>query len=219
MNNPLNLTDPTGMKAGCPEGQKCETDNEGNEYYLNAAGAVVYTGAVATVVSVAAKEAVKEVIIEPSFWEMVWYKTKKGTSTVGRITGKGLLTVARGAGVVLTILTNPTSTGCGASPGMVSNGDGGCVYDPTKDITKKSDEIDDSANPNPDDNKPNTDATESPTLSKTQTERPDTGLTQYTDQEITDLSKDRTKTKAERQRFKKEDKIRGNRNKQKRENK
>lgn len=143
-------------------------------------------------------------MVKSSVGWLSWFGSKlwQGTKFTGRAVTTGV------TGVVGIILTNPTTMG--PPPRTDGCPEQGCAPEP---------DVDDSANPNPDDNKPNTDATKSPTLSKTQTERPDTGLAHYTDEEITDLSKDRTKTKAERQRFKKEDKIRGNRNKQKRENK
>jgi RHS repeat-associated protein len=123
VNNPLNLTDPTGMKAGCPEGQTCQYDNNGAEYYINGAGAVVYTGVIATVVSVSVKEVAKEVIIEPKWYEMFWYYTKKAVKT----TGKGVMTVGRLGGALLTILTNPTSVGCSGLY-EVADGNGGCTF-------------------------------------------------------------------------------------------
>jgi RHS repeat-associated protein len=147
MNNPLNLTDPTGMTAGCPEGQTCKTDDEGNEYYINAKGIVVYTGIVASVVTVAAKETLKEVIIEPKWWEMAWYYTKKGVAN----TGKGILTVGRIGGAALSIILNPSNTGCGAD-GRSMGSDGNCVGESIFDKTiSMSDEPEPSAD-NPTEN-------------------------------------------------------------------
>src|SRR5207237_7763735 len=51
-NNPVNLTDPTGLKANCPEGQKCQADEDGNEYYINGDGQRIYVATTAVVVTV-----------------------------------------------------------------------------------------------------------------------------------------------------------------------
>jgi RHS repeat-associated protein len=207
LNNPLNLTDPLGTKAGCPEGQKCQNDENGNEYYLDKDGKQVYTSTIAETVVVAATTAVAFVatqttkvaeapVVKSSVGWLSWFGSKVWQGT--KFTGRAVTTGA--TGVVGWILTNPTEMG--PPPRTDGCPELGCAPEP---------KVDDSANPNPDDNKPNTDATKSPTSSKTQTERPDSGLVGYTDEEVTEKSKDRSLPKAERQRFKKEDKIRGNR--------
>jgi RHS repeat-associated protein len=157
MNNPLNLTDPTGMIAGCPEGQTCQNDDAGKEYYINTVGAVVYTGAVATVVTVGVKEAVKEVIVEPSWWEMAWYKIKKGGSAVGRKVGGGVSALGRGLGVIGQILISPPAVGC-SGLGETSDGNGGCVRNPNYVDPTMSDEsepdVEKDANPDTDNDAP-----------------------------------------------------------------
>lgn len=169
---------------------------------------------VATVTTETVKVA-KDTIIVPKWWEMWWYHIKKTPGIVGRNVGRGAIFLGRTVSVIGIILTTAPSTGCGASPGMMSDGDGGCVRSPDY----VGPEIDTSANPNPADNAPNTDVSKSPTLSKTKVERPDTGLKDIPDAEITKRARDRSLPKADRQRYRKEDKIRGNRNKQKRGNK
>lgn len=52
--------------------------------------------------------------------------------------------------------------------------------------------------------------------SKTQKERPDTGLADLTDSEISKRARDKSLSGQERKRYQKEEKIRGERNKQKR---
>jgi hypothetical protein len=61
---------------------------------------------------------------------------------------------ARVGGAILIIIFNPTTTGCGASPGMISDGNGGCVKDPGLSKKEKEPDVDKSANPDEKD-KPN----------------------------------------------------------------
>ncbi len=146
LNNPLNLTDPTGMIAGCPEGKPCEVDDKGNEYYIGSNGGVVYTGVVAAVVTVG-KEVAKETIKEPGIWRMLWFHTKRVTSTVvsgGSKFGKFII----GGGVVGTILTNPTSVG---NPHNCRDANGNNFCMPT--LSTDAD-VDDSANPDEAENEP-----------------------------------------------------------------
>ena len=123
------------MMVECPPGQNCQVDDKGNEYYLDGAGAVVYTGTIAAVVNVGTKTVVESLpgntpIIGEKFWENTpWWK--RALNKVG----EGFVKVGKVGGAAFFILTNPTSTGCGASPGMVSNGNGGCVYDPNLDTS------------------------------------------------------------------------------------
>jgi RHS repeat-associated protein len=159
LNNPLNLVDPTGMvaeksnKSGCPEGKVC--DENGNVVEIK--DGVVVAGAVGTVtveaVKEVIKETVKETIREPRWYEMWWYYAKKGVTT----TGKTALTVGKAGGAVITILLNPTPTGCGASPGMKSDGNGGCVYDPNLDFRRQTPNVDTQANPDTATNTPTKD--------------------------------------------------------------
>ena len=151
-NNPLNDTDPTGTiaqsqsRGDCPEGKVC--DENGKVVEFDAKGNII-VGSLGVVTSQAVKEVVKEVIIEPKWWEMAWYYTKKGFTQ----TGKSIVTVGKVGGSVLTILLNPTSTGCSASPGMSSDGDGGCVRASPKWDPTMSDEPEPASedNPKPDD--------------------------------------------------------------------
>lgn len=58
----------------------------------------------------------------------------KAASAVARSGGRFATGgIGRLFGVIGWILFNPSSTGCGASPGMVSDGNGGCRYDPARD--------------------------------------------------------------------------------------
>jgi len=206
------------MHSSCPEGQTCKTDENGNEYYVDKDGNKVYTtsieeavvvtattavGYVATKVPLAAKQGGKSFL----GW-VTWAGSKvwEGVEVTGRFVGNaGSVAV----GSVAWILTNPTTMG--PPPRTDGCPEQGCF--PKVDIDK-------SANPNPDDNTPNTDPAASPTQSKGgKQNKLDTGLADYTDEEVTQKSKDKSLPKAERERFKTEDKARKNRNKAKRGNK
>jgi RHS repeat-associated protein len=149
MNNPLNLTDPTGMLAGCPEGKIC--DENGNVVTVKD-GAVV-AGTVGVVEALpAVADAVKEYVIEPSRWEMFKYYAKKATnSVVGKITGKNLFTVARAPGVILTILTSPLKANSCGSDRTSRYVDGECIQGSP---TMSDEDVDKDANPDQADNEP-----------------------------------------------------------------
>jgi RHS repeat-associated protein len=135
LNNPLNLIDPSGLLAGCPEGKKCEKDDDGNEYYIED-GKRIYISSISEAVTVTAEDepvavgfqapipaVVPEKVVEKVPWWKKWI-TRPVTKVVS-VGGKAL-------GVVGAIFLSPPSTGCGASPGMVPDGNGGCMKDPNR---------------------------------------------------------------------------------------
>lgn len=135
LNNPLNLIDPLGLLAGCPEGKKCEKDDDGNEYYIED-GERIYTSSISEAVTVTVEDEpivvgfqapIPPVIPENVVERVPWWKTYK-TRPATKLVSVG----GRALGVVGWILLSPTSTGCGASPGMVSDGNGGCIKDPNR---------------------------------------------------------------------------------------
>ncbi len=162
INNPLNLVDPTGMAADdCPKGKTCKTDEGGNLVYINDDGQEIVVGPTTTIPGVKPQAPPKippnTPIIEPSRWEMFRYYVKK----IFQTQAKSVVTVGRVAGAAATILLNPTTTGCGASPGMVSDGNGGCRYDPNVDLRQTPD-VDTRANPDTTTNSPTTDPNRMP---------------------------------------------------------
>lgn len=136
LNNPINLIDPLGLSPGCPEGKKCEKDDDGNEYYTED-GIRIYVGGDVGAVTVNAEDTpvtpgyVFPVVPEKVVEKLPWWKKYitrpigNGAKTVGK-------TLVKGGGAILIILTSAPSTGCGASPGMVSDGNGGCMKNPTR---------------------------------------------------------------------------------------
>ncbi len=191
LNNPNYYTDPTGLMA-CPEGKNCETDDQGNEYYVDEKGIVVYTAPVAfagVVVEVAKEVADEKVIIHGAeFWKKTpWWK--KALQKVGGFLSKAF----RPFGVAFTILANPVKTGCGASPGMKADGNGGCVYDAKFDFPIRT--------------LPEAELTKG----GKQNQR-DSGLKDVSDEEVLRKSKDKSLDAKERQRYIKEAKARRLRN-------
>jgi RHS repeat-associated protein len=136
LNNPLNLIDPLGLLAGCPEGKKCEKDDDGNEYYIEDGKRIYVGGEVGTVIVTAEDTPVTVGYVFPVVPEKVVEKVPWWKQYITRPIGNGaktaVKTVSRVGGVALFILTNPTSIGCGASPGVVSDGNGGCMKNPTR---------------------------------------------------------------------------------------
>lgn len=158
MNNPLNYTDPTGMSAQetkksdpCPEGAVC--DENGN-ITIGLAGTVTVTAPPATAPPPTTIPG-NTPIIETPWWLI---RLGRAVRTGAEFTGKGIV---RLGGAALFILTNPTSTGCGASPGMISDGDGGCVRGP-----KMNTEPDESTEPSDDNRKENPTEEQTPSGTK-----------------------------------------------------
>ncbi len=146
MNNPLNLTDPTGMLADCPEGKTCDENGKVVEIKDN-----TVIGAVGVEVTVniptEAPPLVKPPAFPPSVIERVpWYvKVGRGIQTFG----KGVIKLG-GAAVV--ILTSPSTIGCGSDL-YTSVVDGECVRSSTPRGSSEED-VDKDANPDQADNEP-----------------------------------------------------------------
>ena len=218
MNNPLNLTDPTGMSASdpCPEGKIC--DENGKEVTISAAGAVV-AGSVGVVdvlpdapPTIPAIPGNTPIIID----KVPWYvKVGRGIQTFG----KGVIKLG---GATVAILTSPSTIGCGSDL-YTSVVDGECVRSKTpRKIIPFGEAVkaDQPANPNPADNVPNTDVNESPILGKGGKKNvKSVEFKDVSDVDVTKRSKDRSLPKDERERYKTEDKGRKARNKNKRGNK
>ncbi|HEX8267285.1 MAG TPA: RHS repeat-associated core domain-containing protein [Pyrinomonadaceae bacterium] len=140
LNNPLNLIDPLGLSSGCPEGKKCEIDDNGNEYYIEDGNRVYVDGEVGTVNITAEDAPVTVGFVAPILPKVVekvpWWKT-----WITRPIGNGAKGALKVGGAVLFTLFNPASTSCGASPGMVSDGNGGCMKNPTR-VDQDTDEDD-----------------------------------------------------------------------------
>jgi hypothetical protein len=123
------------MSSGCPEGKKCEKDGDGNEYYIEDGKRVYVRGEVGTVnvtavdtpVTVRFEAPIIPKVIEKTPWWKTWIT--RPIVNGAKAIGSGALKVG---GAVLFILTTPTSTGCGADPGMISDGNGGCMRDPNR---------------------------------------------------------------------------------------
>ncbi|HEV8427566.1 MAG TPA: discoidin domain-containing protein [Pyrinomonadaceae bacterium] len=149
LNNPVTLDDRDGL---CPKGMKCYHDKNGYEYYVDADGNEIYlTDTTAKKLVVPPTLSVIRAPAVSSPYEIVFRSTRiiKTTPKVAPTASPGGLGFfGRLFGAFGIILFNPTSTGCGASPGMVSDGSGGCMY------MTAEDEPDTSANPDPEDNKP-----------------------------------------------------------------
>jgi RHS repeat-associated protein len=124
LNNPVNLTDPTGL---CPKGRKCYTqkDEKGNdvEYYDLEDGTPVVVTHTTVVVSLSTVTAPPG--FEPIYRSIrTWQITPKAAPAAG---SPGPGAVARFLGAIGLILTNPISIGCGQTPNSVSDGKGGCM--------------------------------------------------------------------------------------------
>jgi hypothetical protein len=146
LNNPMNLTDPTGL---CPKGRKCYTqkDEDGKdvEYYDLEDGTpvvVTHTTVVASLSTVTAPPRFEVIYRSIRTWQI----TPKAAPVAAR-PGPGV--VAKFLGAFGLILSNPISVGCGQTRNSISNGNGGCMRDPNADV-------DTSANPDPEDDKPDT---------------------------------------------------------------
>jgi RHS repeat-associated protein len=147
LNNPVTLDDPDGM---CPKGKKCYKDKNGYEYYDDKDGnpvAVTYTASTRTVPVI-----FSVTVTVPQDFVIVYRSTRVLTAAPRAVPPptRGFGFFGKLFGAIGIILFSPTTTGCGASPGMVSDGNGGCM--------KMSDEAepDTSANPDPEDNAPDT---------------------------------------------------------------
>ena len=141
-NNPLNSTDPTGMKAqtddknnGCPEGAIC--DENGN-ITIGVAGTVV-VNAPAPKVAPPVEIPGNTPIIETPWWLI---RVLKGLRTGAEFTGKGIVRVGS---AVAFILTNPTSTGCGADGRRMDPETGNCVGKSRFDVDLSDEEEEPSA--------------------------------------------------------------------------
>jgi RHS repeat-associated protein len=145
-NNPLSLTDPTGLSAQdpqkkkCPEGGNC--DENGN--------LILDTGAPVTVTDTLPKPTAYP--NNTPVYENPWYARFggwlwRGTKTVGRGVGG---TVARAGGAALmifTVLPSRMAMPCGPNSGRE-------ICDPP--TMSNEPDVDTSANPDPEDNKPDT---------------------------------------------------------------
>lgn len=165
LNNPLILDDPDGR---CPNGKKCYKDEKGYEYYNDQDGNAIYV----TETSAPKLRVPSTILILTGVETQSPYEIIYRSSKVIRITPRAVSPPTRGFGffgklfgAIGIILFSPTTTGCGASPGMVSDGNGGCI--------KMTDEPDTSANPDPEDNKPDT--SENETDAKNGKDAPDPG--------------------------------------------
>ncbi|MDQ3649593.1 MAG: hypothetical protein M3458_04790 [Acidobacteriota bacterium] len=104
LNNPLSLTDPTGLQGQCPQGQKCyDTENglvyddeDGNQVILLIGGVVTTVGPSA----IPQSETIWIIEERPSVFSRLGSGAKSGIGTV--------------FGAIGVILFNPTSVGCGS---------------------------------------------------------------------------------------------------------
>ncbi|HKR60080.1 MAG TPA: RHS repeat-associated core domain-containing protein [Pyrinomonadaceae bacterium] len=174
LNKPMNSTDPTGL---CPKGRKCYTqkDEKGKdvEYYDLEDGTPVVVTHTTLIVSLST-------VTAPPAFEPIWRSTRVwqiGPKAPPAVSGTGPGVVLKFLGAIGLILATPSSIGCGQTPNTVSAGKGGCM--------STEPDVDTSANPDPDENKPDT--------SENQTENKDEKDAADPEGDIKKLSRDEIK--------------------------
>ena len=155
-NNPTNYTDPSGLCKvnGSPDdGKPCP--NYSGVVYQNAEGGftnfkcdscTLFTGdpvqmligATSVLVTSAGWSQIgpgaSQVAVEVGYGVLEDSIITIGETAVSNtINTRPLITIANAIGAVGFILFSPTSISCGASPGMASDGNGGCIYDSSTD--------------------------------------------------------------------------------------
>ncbi|HUS10906.1 MAG TPA: RHS repeat-associated core domain-containing protein, partial [Pyrinomonadaceae bacterium] len=148
LNDPMNSTDPTGL---CPKGRKCYTHEDENgkpvEYYDLEDGTPVVVTDIPLINLLAALTVTTPIDFEIVYRSArVWQITPSAVPVASRPGTGGF---GKFLGAVGLILSSPASIGCGQTPNYTSDGNGGCMLDPDADVDK-------SANPDPEDNKPDT---------------------------------------------------------------